>query len=167
MPVTRIYLNTTKVESVPLNFDFYIYCGGDPNDRAHSAAALAVGGSSGIRLVDLDVRRVAELVSLARGAVLGRRWAGPDALVPAAVGAVLAILGAGSVLLAAGCALLCLVTAAVAGAVPVARSPRLDHRPPPLVEPPARRANVSRPTPLGYVKSHYNVARCGQTGGAA
>lgn len=99
-----------------------------PEDaEAQAVADLAVGGSSGVRLVDLDVRRVAELVSLARAAVVGRRWAGPVALVPAAVGAVLAILGAGSVLLAAGCALLCLVTAAVAGAVPVARSGNLSR----------------------------------------
>jgi cation transport ATPase len=99
-----------------------------PEDaEAQAAADLAVGGSSGVRLTDLDVRRVAELTALARGAVVGRRWAGPVALVPAVVGAVLTILGAGPVLLAAGCALLCLVTAAVAGAIPVARSGNLSR----------------------------------------
>ncbi|WP_406026589.1 HAD family hydrolase [Nocardioides sp. NBC_00850] len=99
-----------------------------PEDaEAQAVADLAVGGSSGVRLTDLDVRRVAELISLARGAVVGRRWAGPVALAPAVVGAVLTILGAGSVLLAAGCALLCMVTAAVTGAIPVARSGNLSR----------------------------------------
>ncbi|MFJ9387188.1 HAD family hydrolase [Nocardioides sp. NPDC101246] len=99
-----------------------------PEDaEAQAAADLAVGGSSGVRLTDLDLRRVAELISLARGVVLARRWAGPVALVPAVVGAVAAILGAGSVLLAAGCALLCVVTAAVAAAIPVARSGNLSR----------------------------------------
>ncbi|MFD4325935.1 HAD family hydrolase [Nocardioides sp. NPDC058538] len=99
-----------------------------PEDaEAQAVADLTVGGSSGVRLADLDVRRVAELISLARGAVVGRRWASPVALVPAVVGAVLTILGAGSVLLATGCALLCLVTAAVAGAIPVSRTGNLSR----------------------------------------
>ena len=45
-----------------------------PEDaEAQAAADLAVGGSSGVRLTDLDIRRIAELISLARGAVVGRR----------------------------------------------------------------------------------------------
>lgn len=99
-----------------------------PEDsEAQAVAELAVGGSSGVRLTDLDVRRVAELISLARGAAVGSRWAGPVALVPAVAGAVTTLLDAGSVVLAAALALLCLVTAAVAGAVPVARSGNLSR----------------------------------------
>ncbi|MFE6646604.1 HAD family hydrolase [Nocardioides sp. NPDC057772] len=92
-----------------------------------AVADLAVGGSSGVTLTDLDVRRVAVLVSLARRVVAARRWAGPVALVPAVVGAVLTILGAGSVALAAGCALLCLLTAAVAATIPVTRAGNLSR----------------------------------------
>lgn len=99
-----------------------------PEDaEAQAVADLAVGGSSGVRLTDLDVRRVAELISLGRGVVLGRRWAGPVAPAPAVAGAVLTILGAGSILLAAGCALLCLVTAAAAGTIAVTRSGNLSR----------------------------------------
>lgn len=99
-----------------------------PEDAEVQAVAdLAVGGDSGVRLTDLDVRRVAELVSLARGAVVGSRWAGLVALVPAVAGVVPMLLDAGSFVLAAGFALLCLVTAAVAGAVPVARSGNLSR----------------------------------------
>jgi cation transport ATPase len=66
-----------------------------PEDaEAQAAADLAVGGGFGIDMTDLDVRRVAALVSLARGTVAGSRWAGPVALVPVAAGAVLTILGA-------------------------------------------------------------------------
>lgn len=98
-----------------------------PEDaEAQAVADLAVGGSSGVTLTDLDVRRVAALVSLARGVVAARRWAGPVALVPAVVGAVLTILGAGSVVLACGCALLCLLTAAVAATIPVTRAGNLS-----------------------------------------
>jgi hypothetical protein len=99
-----------------------------PEDaEAQAAADLAVGGGFGIGMADLDVRRVAALVSLARGTVAGSRWAGPVALVPVAAGAVLTILGADSVWLAAGCALLGPVTAAVAGTVAVTRSGNLSR----------------------------------------
>ncbi|WP_328528640.1 HAD family hydrolase [Nocardioides sp. NBC_00368] len=99
-----------------------------PEDaEAQAVADLAMGGDSGVELTDLDVGRVAELVSLARGVVAGRRWAGPVALAPAVVGAALTILGAGSVALAAGCALLCLLTAAVAATIPVTRSGNLSR----------------------------------------
>ncbi|MEU6134165.1 HAD family hydrolase [Nocardioides sp. NPDC047086] len=99
-----------------------------PEDaEAQARADLAVGGSSGVRLADLDVRRVAELVSLARRAVVGSRWAGPVAVVPAVAGAVPTLLDAGSTVLASGLALLCLVTAAVAGAIPVARPGNLSR----------------------------------------
>lgn len=99
-----------------------------PEDsEAQAVADLAAGGSSGVRLTDLDVRRFAELVSLARGVVTGSRWAGPVALVPAVAGAVPALLGAGSVLLAAGFALLSLATAAASGAIPVMRSGNLSR----------------------------------------
>lgn len=99
-----------------------------PEDaEAQALADLAVGGGSGVALTDLDVRRVAVLISLARGVVAAARWAGLVALAPLVAGAALTIVGAGSVVLAAGFALLGLVTAAVAGAVPVMRSGNLSR----------------------------------------
>ncbi|MFE6509904.1 HAD family hydrolase [Nocardioides sp. NPDC057767] len=99
-----------------------------PEDgEARAVADLAVGGESGVELTDLDVGRVGELISLARGVVAGRRWAGPVALMPVAVGMALTILGVGSVALAAGCALLSLLTAAVAATITVARPGNLSR----------------------------------------
>ena len=99
-----------------------------PEDaEAQTVADLAVGGDSGVELTDLDVRRVTVLLSLARGVVVASRWAGPVALVPVAAGAVLTILGAGSIVLAAGLALLGLLTAVLAGAIAVTRSGNLSR----------------------------------------
>ena len=99
-----------------------------PEDaEPHAVADLTVGGDRGVALTDLDVRRVAVLLSLARGVVAGSRWAGPLALVPVAAGAVLTILGTGSIVLAAGSALLSLLMAAAAGAITVTRSGNLSR----------------------------------------
>jgi cation transport ATPase len=87
-----------------------------PEDaEALAAADLAVGGDGGVRLQDLDVRRITALLSTARGVVAGSR-----------VGLGLAVLGLGSVVVAAICALLCLVMAAAVGAVSVMRAGNLS-----------------------------------------
>lgn len=98
-----------------------------PEDAdAQAAADLAVGGDGGVRLQDLDAGRIAALLSTARGVVAGSRLAGPLGPVPALVGLGLAVLGLGSVVIAAICALLCLVTAAVVGTVSVVRAGNLS-----------------------------------------
>ena len=99
-----------------------------PEDaEAQAVADLTVGGDAGPTLTDLDVRRVAVLLSLARGVVVGSRWTPPVALVPVAAGAVLTLLGTGSILLVAGSVLLSLLTAAAAGTITVARSGNLSR----------------------------------------
>ncbi|MEU0316058.1 HAD family hydrolase [Nocardioides sp. NPDC006273] len=98
-----------------------------PEDaEAQATADLAVGGDGGVRLQDLDVCRITALLSTARGVVAGARLARPLGPVPALVGLGLAVLGLGSVVVAAICALLGLVMAAAVGAVSVMRAGNLS-----------------------------------------
>ncbi|TQL66811.1 Cu+-exporting ATPase [Nocardioides albertanoniae] len=95
--------------------------------EAQAVADLGVGGGGGVRLQDLDAGRIATLLSTARGVVAGSRLARVLALVPAVVGLALVLLGLGSVLIAAVCAVAALVTAAVVGAIVVVRSQNLSR----------------------------------------
>lgn len=98
-----------------------------------TAADLAVGVAGGaarddaVRLETLDVSRLGALFALARGVVAGTRWGRLAAPVPAVVGALLVALGLGSLPLAGAFALLCLISASVAGAVAVLRARNLSR----------------------------------------
>ncbi len=99
-----------------------------PEDsEAQAGADLAVGGDGSVRLRDLDAGRIAALLSTARGVVAGSRLSGPLAMVPAVAGFGLTVLGLGSVVIAAICALACLVMAAAVGTVSVVRAENLSR----------------------------------------